>query len=233
MPSAKLFLKIIPGMSWISPLQFILPSIFFFGMKLQLFKGCRLALTICFILLFSNTSILLPFLKSLFTCGIHFLSASSMSPKSLHAICKDLTPLANPFSFLFLFFFFLPAFKYSLFYVVSQQWWYLFGFNFSFKDALQSYCACIIWTTSCMLLRTKSRSFFCSVGLPNPAAPLDGLWLHLQIQPYVMPSMDFTEGKRAEISFTFAHPALVSVLPRISLEYIQTILWSLLTDNIW
>lgn len=65
-------------------------------MKVQLFEGRLLALIKCLILLFSHASILLAFLKSFFTCGVHFLSASSMSPKSLHAICKDLTPLANP-----------------------------------------------------------------------------------------------------------------------------------------
>lgn len=48
---------------------------------------------------------------------MHFLSASSMSPKSLHAICKDLAPPANPFRFVGLFFFFS---KYSPFYVVSH-----------------------------------------------------------------------------------------------------------------
>lgn len=68
----------------------------FLWKKIQLFEGCLLALIICLILLFSNLS---PFLEAFFISGMYFFSASSMSPKGAHAICKDWILPAKPSDF--------------------------------------------------------------------------------------------------------------------------------------
>lgn len=188
-------------------------SVFFIWMKVQLFEGCLLALIVSLILLFSHASVLLPFLESFFTRGMCFLSASSMFPKSLQAICKDLTPLANPyrvffqqvFSFLWSFPFWSWADIYLAFTVPSRMFQGSPSRLLIEKRSLTAVC----WTRSCVLLKSKSRSCFSSGGLrgclPHAGYTCKSTCHHVAS----------TEGRRVKISFTSTCAALVLVLPRL------------------
>lgn len=168
---------------------------------------------------------------------MHFLSASSMPPKSLHAICKDLTPLANPSGVFFQQVFFLCSFS---FWSWAQLWWYLFGFHCSFRDVLckhiiaaliEQFSNCSILNLVLHVTQKQAQELFLFWWTVWPACPT-------QATP-ANPVLHHATTRHLHRGRQLKFLLLLHVLPLFWFcqgyfaEYSQTTLWPLMADNIW